>query len=166
MDGDLFDQTVLDSLAAAARQSAKKVELRLHGPTTAGDFAERLAEAARAISEGTGGAIAASPGDGVKEQVAPARLGLVPAGDRSYRLTALVQLDRVPGHAGDATLEQVPTIDALPELVAQTSYTATMARALQRMAGLAAAVGGVRRATYGDAGQLHPLVRSLLDGAS
>lgn len=110
--------------------------------------------------------IIVSPGDEVKEQVAPARLGLAPAGDTSYRLKALVQLCRVPDHTGDALLESLGILDALPELVSQTSYTRQMERPLHRLAGIADRVGGVRRATYAEAAQLRPLVRSLLDGES
>jgi hypothetical protein len=106
------------------------------------------------------------PGDELKEQVAPARLGLAGVGRTAYRLRALVQLCRVPDHAGDAVLEPLAILDALPELVAQTSYTRQMERPLHRLAGIADRVGGVRRATYAVAVQLRPLVRSLLDGAA
>jgi hypothetical protein len=56
-------------------------------------------------------------------------------------------------------------VEALPELVAQTSFTRDMERPLHRLADLAHRVGGVRRATYAEAEQLRPLVRSILDGA-
>lgn len=110
--------------------------------------------------------ILASPGDELKEQVSPGRLGLLRPGPLTYRLRALVQLRRDPQHAGDALLERIPTVDALPELVAQTSYTREMDRPLHRLADLAHRVGGVRRVTYAEAGQLRPVVRAILDGAA
>jgi hypothetical protein len=87
--------------------------------------------------------IIVTPGDAVKEQVAPASLGL---------------------RDGDVVLEHLPTVDALPELVSQTSYTRQMERPLHRLAALADRVGGVHRVTYAEAVQLRPVVRALLDG--
>jgi hypothetical protein len=103
-------------------------------------------------------------GDDLKEQVSPGRLGLVRPRARPYRLTGLVQLRRDPAHQGAATLESPATVEALPELVAQTSYTRELERPLHHLAGLAQRVGGVRRATYAEAEQLRPLVRAILDG--
>jgi len=104
-------------------------------------------------------------GDDLKEQVSPGRLGLVRPLDRPYRLIGLVQLARDPGHHGDATRESLATVDALPELVAQTSYTRELDRPLHHLADLAHRVGGVQRATYAEAEQLRPVVRAILDGA-
>jgi len=110
--------------------------------------------------------VIAGGADDPKDQVSPADLGLVHPGERDYHLCALVQLDRDPGYDGqDALLESLATVDALPELVAQTSFTRELVRPLHRLAELAHRVGGVRRATYAEAEQLRPLVRSLLDGA-
>jgi hypothetical protein len=104
------------------------------------------------------------PGDRLKKQVSPGELGLQPIGSGPYRLKALVQLRRIPDHTGDATLEVLPTIEALPEMVTQTSYTRRMERPLHRLAALADSVGGVRRATYAEAAQLLPIVRGLVTG--
>ena len=108
--------------------------------------------------------IIVNAGDELKEQVSPGRLGLVRPADMEYRLAALVQLTRDPDHEGDATLDRLATVDALPELVAQTSYTREMERPLHRLADLTQRVGGVRRVTYAEAAQLRPVVRALLDG--
>ncbi len=108
--------------------------------------------------------IIARPGDEVKEQVSPGELDLIRPGDVEYRLVALVQLTRDPELDGDARVDRLTTVDALPELVAQTSFTRDMERPLQRLADLAHRVGGVRRATYAEAAQLRPVVRALLDG--
>jgi hypothetical protein len=104
------------------------------------------------------------PGDELKKQVSPGALGLLPPGDRSFRLGGLVQLRRDPEHRGKAVLEHLATVEALPELVAQTSYTSSIERPLHRLASLAHEVDGVRRVTYAEAEQLRPLVRALLDG--
>ena len=108
--------------------------------------------------------IIVNSGDALKEQVSPGTLGLMPPRDLSFRLRCLVQLRRDPEHRGDAVLERLATVDALPELMAQTSYTRHLERPLHRLADLAHAVGGVRRVTYAEAEQLRPVVRSLLDG--
>jgi energy-coupling factor transporter ATP-binding protein EcfA2 len=104
------------------------------------------------------------PDDPVNEQASPGGLGLVRPSDLTYRLRALVQLRRDAEHRGAAVIEDLATIDALPELVAQTSYTREMERPLHRLADLAHQVGGVRRVTYAEAEQVRPLVRAILDG--
>jgi hypothetical protein len=103
-------------------------------------------------------------GDELKEQMSPARLGLCDGDGTTYRLAALVQLCREADHQGEAVLELLAVVDALPELVSQTSYTRQMERPLHRLAGLALRVGGVHRVTYAEATQLRPIVRALLDG--
>jgi hypothetical protein len=108
--------------------------------------------------------ILVDPADTVKDQVSPARLGLVRPGQRRYRLRGLVQLRRDPDHVGDAVLEPLSTVQALPELTAQTSFTREMIRPLHRPADLVTRTGGVRRVTYAEAEQLRPLVRAILDG--
>ena len=55
-------------------------------------------------------------------------------------------------------------MDALPELVAQTSFTRDLDRPLHQLADLAHRIGGVRRVTYAEAEQVRPLVRAILDG--
>jgi hypothetical protein len=110
--------------------------------------------------------ILVSPDSVLKEQVSPGRLGLQPIGPGPYRLKTLVQLDRDPDHRGQPTAAVLPTVGALPEMVAQTSYTRFMDRPLHRLAGLSRSVGGVRRVTYAEASQLLPVVRELLMGNS
>ena len=103
-------------------------------------------------------------GDELKKQVSPGALGLMPPRDLEFRLRGLLQLRRDPAHSGEAVLERLATVDALPELIAQTSYTSRLGRPLHRLADLAHQVGGVRRVTYAEAEQLRPVVRALLDG--
>src|SRR5262245_27591258 len=108
--------------------------------------------------------IIVQPGDELKEQVSAARLGLRGGDGTTYRLVALVPLRRGPDHQGEVLLEQLSVVDALPELVSQTSYTRQMERPLHRLAALVRRVGGVHRVTYAEAAQLRPIVRALLDG--
>jgi hypothetical protein len=108
--------------------------------------------------------ILAHPADTVKDQVSPGRLGLVRPQGRVYRLRGLVQLWRDPEHAGEVVVEPMSTVEALPELTAQTSFTREMNRPLHRLADLAKRSGGVRRVTYAEAEQLRPVVRAIVDG--
>jgi hypothetical protein len=108
--------------------------------------------------------VIAGSGPGLKDQLSPRQLRLVRPDDRDYRLRGLVQLCREPVHDGEATLEPLATVDALPELVAQTSFTRDLDRPLHQLADLVRQTGGVRRATYAEAEQLRPLVRAMLDG--
>ena len=103
-------------------------------------------------------------GQPLKEQVSPGRLGLVRSAHEHHPLKGLVQLNRDPAHVGDPLLELLPTVNALPELTAQTSYTREMDRPLHRLAALAEHVGGVRRVTYAEAEQLRGVVGSILAG--
>jgi len=106
------------------------------------------------------------PDAGFKHQVSPTRLGLLRHGPGPYRLAALLELRRDPGHAGAVESRPLRTIDALPDLVAQTSYTREMERPLARLAGLAEHVGGVRQLSYAESAELLPVVSDLLRQAS
>jgi hypothetical protein len=103
-------------------------------------------------------------GAGLKDQVSPGALGLLRATDRRYPLRGLLQLRRDPAHAGPPTVEPLAVVDALPELVAQTSYTRDMERPLHRLADLVRRTGGARRVTYAESETLRPVVRAVLDG--
>jgi hypothetical protein len=109
--------------------------------------------------------IIARPGDALKVQMSPTDLGLLPNGPAPHPLRVLVELRRDPEHHGGVRLESVPTIEALPDLVAQTSFTRGMDRPLARLAAMADRVGGVRRVTYAESADLLPVVRDLLDEA-
>lgn len=98
-----------------------------------------------------------------KEQTSAGRLGLRRPEQRAYRLRALVQLRREADHIGAAQVERLATVEALPELAAQTSFTREMTRPLHRLAELAQQTGGVRRVTYAEADQLRSVVRAILD---
>jgi ABC-type cobalamin/Fe3+-siderophores transport system ATPase subunit len=98
----------------------------------------------------------------VKAQVSPDDLGLLEPGPAPYPVRALVLLDRAAHHEGPPVVEPVATIDALPWLAAQTSYSALLERPLHRLAAVAQAAGGVRRVTYAEAADLIPVVAALL----
>ena len=98
----------------------------------------------------------------VKDQVSPDDLGLLAPGPAPYPVRALVLLDRVTHHEGPPVVEPVATVDALPWLAAQTSYSALLERPLHRLAAVAQAAGGVRRVTYAEAADLIPVVAALL----
>ncbi len=106
--------------------------------------------------------IIARPGDALKVQTSPSEVGLRPPGAGPYPLRVLVELRRDPEHDGAVLLESLPTIEALPDLVAQTSFTRGMDRPLARLAAIAHRLGGVRRVTYAESADLLPLVRDLL----
>ncbi len=110
--------------------------------------------------------ILTDPASALKEQVSPGELGLRPVTPRAYPLRALVQLHRVPDHAGEVEVELLSTVDALPELISQASYTRQIDRPLHHMADLAHHVGGVRRVTYRESAELEPVVRALLAQAT
>lgn len=101
----------------------------------------------------------------VKRQLSPSELGLRRPGE-SCELRALVQLYRDHGHRGDPIVDELDTMEALVELVAQTSFSRQMERPLHRLAELATSVGGVRRVTYAEAASLLPVVRSLIGAES
>ncbi len=105
-------------------------------------------------------------GSPLKHQVSPGELGLGPIMPREYPLRALVQLQRVPDHDGEVVVERLSTVDALPQLVSQASYTRQIDRPLHHLAGLVHHVGGVRRVTYRESADLEPVVRRLLAEAS
>ncbi|WP_448811692.1 hypothetical protein [Agromyces bauzanensis] len=88
-------------------------------------------------------------------------LGLRSTPRESLRLAALVLLDRRPG-IEQPYVEQVALIDALPDLVPQTSYLSALDRPLRTLAELIASTGGVRRLVYSEAETLPPLVDDIL----
>lgn len=97
---------------------------------------------------------------GMKQLHAPSELGLKPArGD--LRLAALVLLDRDPG--ATPAVEPVRAIDALEDLVSQTSSLADLPRPLQTILGVINATGGVRRMSYPDGHDLDALADRIPD---
>ena len=96
------------------------------------------------------------------KQAAPASaLGLRPSLADDLRLAAIVLLDRRPD-VEHPYVETVGLIDALRDLVPQTSYLAALERPLRTLAELVASTGGVRRVVYAEADSLPGLVDDIL----
>lgn len=99
-----------------------------------------------------------------KEQVAVVEDGGAVVADAALTLSALVLLDRVEA-ATEPSVEPVPLVDALPDLIPQMSYLAELDRPLQRLSALIDAFGGVRRLVYAEAASVAPTVERLLSGS-
>jgi len=99
----------------------------------------------------------------VKEQIAPARLGLLPSPEHCH-LAAVVRLERSPGAPVVPQVEQVGTVRALADLGEQTSYLSKMERPLHVIADVLEHCGGLLRVTYREAEHLRPLMTELLGG--
>ncbi|QLD12239.1 PqqD family peptide modification chaperone [Microbacterium oleivorans] len=99
-----------------------------------------------------------------KAQRSASELGLGPLPPAALRLSAIVLLDRVPGGSDEPVVTPFPLVEALPELVEQTSYLGELPEPLTRIAAHAAAVGGIHRVTYSEAidlaSALAPLFRA------
>ncbi|QHC58017.1 hypothetical protein [Rathayibacter sp. VKM Ac-2760] len=95
-----------------------------------------------------------------KAQLSPRSLGLRPVPDAPLTLAAVVLLDRRDGVA-EPRLEEVDPVDALDELVPQTSYLAARPRSLSSLVGALSATGGVRRLVYSEAEQVTGLIEGL-----
>ena len=100
---------------------------------------------------------------GVKVTEPASTLGLRGAPAESLRLAAIVLLDRRPD-VEQPFVEHVPIIEALSELVPQTSHFRALQRPLRTLLETIVATGGVRRVVYSEASSLPPLVDELLSG--
>lgn len=96
---------------------------------------------------------------GTKDLHAPGAAGMKPAPDELH-LAALVLLDRSPTVVTPA-VEPVRAIDALGELVAQTSSLDRLHRPLQTLLEVINATGGVRRLRYADGHDLEVLATGI-----
>jgi hypothetical protein len=103
-----------------------------------------------------------TPDGALKRQVSPGELGLTRDLSGVCSVRALIQLSREPELRGDAVVERLHTVDALPALAAQTSFSRRYERPLHRMAAVAQHVGGIRKISYREAEQVGPLVAELV----
>lgn len=101
-----------------------------------------------------------------KVQYDPASLGMRVAApeDESFRLCAVLVLNRVKDKHVEPVLERLPLGDALVQVVGQSSGTQMQDRGLVRVAELLNAVGGALRLTYSEVDETLPLVQSVLAG--
>lgn len=90
----------------------------------------------------------------VKAQRSPSELALRPLPQTPLRVAALVLLERRADGPDTPVIESCDLGDVLADLVAQTSYLSDLPRPLQTIAAHAAAVGGIRRIVYREAGTL------------
>lgn len=98
---------------------------------------------------------------GVKVTEPASTLGLRPAPAGGLRLAAIVLLDRRPD-IEQPFVESVPIIEALSDLVPQTSYLPALERPLRTLLEAILSTGGVRRVVYSEASSLPPLIDDVL----
>lgn len=96
-----------------------------------------------------------------KIQVSADEIGLLPLPDVPLAISAVVLIDRRPGH-GAPLVTDVPLIDALVQLIPEMSYLPQLERPLQRVAALIERVGGIRKVSYRESDHLVPLLSSLV----
>lgn len=97
----------------------------------------------------------------VKSQRPPTELNLRPLPQAPLRLAALVLLDRRADGPDIAVVEECDLGDALPELIAQTSYVADLTDPLRTIASHVEATGGIRRVIYREARTLRDALAPL-----
>lgn len=95
-----------------------------------------------------------------KSEHSPAELGLLPAAPRLH-LACLLLLERSAGPRA-ATLEEVPLLDALAQLIPQTSSLLMLDRPLQRLAEVVTLAGPPRALRYSEVADCLPLVTAAL----
>ncbi|GAA1058085.1 hypothetical protein GCM10017608_04880 [Agromyces luteolus] len=98
---------------------------------------------------------------GVKATEPASGLDLKGLPDAELELAALVLLDRRP-EVAEPFVESVPIIDALPELVAQSSFLSALDRPLGTLIDTIRSTGGVRRIVYSEASTIPGIVDDLL----
>ncbi|MDQ0577127.1 hypothetical protein [Agromyces albus] len=98
---------------------------------------------------------------GVKVTEPASTLGLRAAPADGLRLAAIVLLDRRPD-IEQPFVESVPIIEALSELIPQTSYLSALERPLRTLLEAILSTGGVRRVVYSEAASLPPLIDGVL----
>ncbi|NQX10902.1 hypothetical protein HQQ80_04615 [Microbacteriaceae bacterium VKM Ac-2855] len=101
---------------------------------------------------------------GPKRQIAPDAAGLLTLDDTPLRLASIVLLDR-RDDIDRSTLEFVDPLDALCELVPQTSYLTARKRPLVELLEAFQSRGGARRLVYSEAETLPPLIEEVLASA-
>ena len=99
---------------------------------------------------------------GGKVQRGPDELGLRPCAD-DLTLSRVVLLDRRTVESA-AELEPLSLLDAMVELIPQTSALPSLPRPLQRLADSLTACGGAYRLTYSEIDEAEPLLVDLMAG--
>jgi len=99
-------------------------------------------------------------GSAPKAQLAPGGLGLLPRPAAPLVLAGVVLLDRRPG-VGEPFLEPVDPVEAVDDLVPQTSYLSARPRPILHLVETLRALGGVRRLVYSESAAALDLVEQL-----
>ncbi|AZZ49455.1 hypothetical protein SAMN06295924_101248 [Rathayibacter rathayi NCPPB 2980 = VKM Ac-1601] len=101
-------------------------------------------------------------GSAPKAQLAPGSLSLRPVPEVPLRLAGVVLLERRDG-VGTPFLEDVDPMEAIEDLVPQTSYLSARPRPIADLVRTLTGLGGVRRLVYSEAGSVVPLVEEAFD---
>lgn len=97
---------------------------------------------------------------GVKDEQAPGSLGLRPPEVTPW-LAGVVLLRRVEGHRGAPEVEELDVLDAIMAITPESSAFMRTERPLHWLADVLDRTGGARRVTYGEVGELEPLVGEI-----
>lgn len=101
-------------------------------------------------------------GTAPKAQLAPAALGLLPVPVAALSLAGVILLDR-RGDVAEPFLEEVDPVDAIDDLVPQTSYLSARSRPITGLVQTLRELGGVTRLVYSEAEGVEGLVEGLFD---
>lgn len=104
-------------------------------------------------------------GSAPKAQLSPVALGLRPVPAAPLVLAGVVLLDRRDG-VGEPRLEEVDPVEAIDELVPQTSYLSARPRGISGLVRTLVSVGGAKRLVYSEAEGVLDLVDGLLTAPS
>ncbi|PPH09770.1 hypothetical protein C5C71_10735 [Rathayibacter sp. AY1C1] len=99
-------------------------------------------------------------GSAPKAQLAPGSLALRPVPEAPLRLAGVLLLERRDG-VGTPFLEHVDPVDAIEDLVPQTSYLSARPRPIADLVRTLSALGGVRRLVYSEAASVVHLVEEV-----
>lgn len=99
-----------------------------------------------------------------KTLFSPDELGLLATPENPY-LGAVVVLERDPRHTGDPQLQSLPLIEALGQLVPQTSSLSALDRGLVRLARTLDQTGGCHLLRYREISDASEVLRQLLQAA-
>jgi energy-coupling factor transporter ATP-binding protein EcfA2 len=104
--------------------------------------------------------------DRVKTQVSADELRLGSLPEAPLGIAAIALIDRRSDWDGPPEVVAVSLVEALTQMVPETSYLPELPHPLQRVARLFDVVGGVVRVTYGDSATVPSLVPQLIEARS
>lgn len=105
------------------------------------------------------------PAGSLKHEASPDNLGLARA-HPDPRVRRVIVLSRPPGHVGAPHVEELGTLDAVEQILPQTSSLARLPRPLVTLAALTEQCGPVLRCRYAEADDLVALAAELIGEAS